>query len=79
MGGLQPQTLPRSGSAVGSDQTALGFTQSGLESPQAGEGPTSIPPALSPQLGCPRGEKPSAYLQPEPLVFQLVPLTLALS
>lgn len=41
---------------------------------------TQPPQALAPLLGCPHREKASPYLQPDPLVFQLVllPLTLAL-
>jgi len=59
-GGLQPQPLPRAGPAVGSDQAARGFTQPEHETPKDGD------PA--PPRGCPRGEKPSPDLQPEPLV-----------
>lgn len=66
---LQPQPLPRAGSAVGSDWAAQGFTQSEDETPRDGD------PA--PLLGCPSREKASPYLWPEPLMFQLVPLRLS--
>lgn len=60
---------------MGSDQGAQGFIESEHETPSDGYGPTPLGPGSSICLSS--WGNGFSYLQPEPFMFQLVPLSLA--
>lgn len=70
------QTLPRAGSAVDLDRVTYTEPIQGMKLPRSEVDQPSW--ALVPPLGTPHREKASFWLQPEPSVFQLVPLSLVI-
>lgn len=60
---------------MGSDQATLRFSWPGLEMPKAGDSSTYLSPS---HTAGPHGENASPHLQMEPLMFQLMLLSLTL-